>query len=206
MPSFRCLDHSRSCQPPCEAVSWNSFAGILPAYTDRQPPCEAVSWNTFTNNEDEVFSCQPPCEAVSWNKASVTRYWKSSRSASLWGCELKYGYRRKTVAVLCQPPCEAVSWNTNIRTTNVMGLVSLLVRLWVEISRLNVSGCMRIVSLLVRLWVEIFNTLIRFQCSFCQPPCEAVSWNAIKRLIQICEKVSLLVRLWVEIPLADREL
>ena len=58
----------------------------------RQPPCEAVSWNIKIKRNEVTDISQPPCEAVSWNKSSISLH-LSNRSASLWGCELKYRYR-----------------------------------------------------------------------------------------------------------------
>ena len=102
---------------------------------------------------------QPPCEAVSWNIFLQLFQLCSFRSASLWGCELKYG-----------------TDNYNCKSSDV----SLLVRLWVEISKtVDVFGCC-LVSLLVRLWVEMFCVVLS----------NGMSW------------VSLLVRLWVEIVFA----
>ena len=79
-------------------------------------------------------SRQPPCEAVSWNMLSVSSTQTGSRSASLWGCELKCWI---TCTLMrrswCQPPCEAVSWNVSPHNCNCTPTVSLLVRLWVEI-------------------------------------------------------------------------
>ena len=79
-----------------------------------------------------------------------------SMSASLWGCELKWF--------------------------------------------LGSCGELReIVSLLVRLWVEILMHLHIRRLTLRQPPCEAVSWNiTIINSIPVAV-VSLLVRLWVEI-------
>ena len=77
------------------------------------------------------------------------------------------------------------------------------------------------VSLLVRLWVEIRKYSLFEEGDPCQPPCEAVSWNACKvaygmaeaasaslwgcelkclkvNLSYLVSNVSLLVRLWVE--------
>ena len=77
-------------------------------------------------------------------------------SASLWGCELKYLlWIRFQYLLHRQPPCEAVSWNNSSKLFPLIWLVSLLVRLWVEM-------------MLALLWTS-------FQ--YCQPPCEAVSWN-----------------------------
>ena len=80
--------------------------------------------------------------------------------------------------------------------------VSLLVRLWVEMSTTDAHktniwsaslwGCelkyqvswilrqMCIVSLLVRLWVEILLHLHIRRLTLRQPPCEAVSWNEFR--------------------------
>ena len=143
---------------------------------------------------------QPPCEAVSWNAPRVST----------------------DGIILCQPPCEAVSWNVSSFVGRwVAGVVSLLVRLWVEIwwsyrhnNRKNVSLLVRLwveiivkvignylalVSLLVRLWVEIMIRNLLWSVVIRQPPCEAVSWNLWLNVTQCIHVVSLLVRLWVEI-------
>ena len=142
---------------------------------------------------------QPPCEAVSWNAPRVST----------------------DGIILCQPPCEAVSWNVSSFVGRwVAGVVSLLVRLWVEIwwsyrhnNRKNVSLLVRLwveiivkvignylalVSLLVRLWVEIMIRNLLWSVVIRQPPCEAVSWNLWLNVTQCIHVVSLLVRLWVE--------
>ena len=102
-------------------------------------------------------------------------------SASSWGCELKYYSVSNLCLFPCQPPREAVSWNTitNLQqrdiycqppreavSWNILGItlvrnteVSLLVRLWVEISFCNAIFSWSRVSLLVRLWVEISSPL-----------------------------------------------
>ena len=151
-----------------------------------QPPCEAVSWNTSQATHYTLVSCQPPCEAVSWNAWHGTENQLVKKSASLWGCELKYGgqvYQKH-------------------RT-----YVSLLVRLWVEIptprtyhvtcsSSASLWGCelkclipfcykpVKIVSLLVRLWVEMVRFPVWQAAPTCQPPCEAVSWNTLHAFVK----------------------
>ena len=102
--------------------------------SDRQPPCEAVSWNSRDIARTSKTSCQPPCEAVSWNTSKMNVTHKKLSSASLWGCELKYGGQVFQRHRTCQPPCEAVSWNINRRNCRLWDMVSLLVRLWVEIT------------------------------------------------------------------------
>ena len=79
---------------------------------------------------------------------------------------------------LSQPPCEAVSWNDFLIVVIYNHhIVSLLVRLWVEIQLSSKHLKFAWVSLLVRLWVEI-------------PYWSGWNDNVL---------VSLLVRLWVEI-------
>ena len=78
------------------------------------------------------------------------------KSASLWGCELKYYFKR---------------------TGRALGMVSLLVRLWVEILTAYHSEKLLNVSLLVRLWVEMVEKIMKEYRKKSQPPCEAVSWN-----------------------------
>ena len=165
------------CQPPCEAVSWNSYAHATEVVLIGQPPCEAVSWNAFSNPNAFIKHRQPPCEAVSWNLylfISCTAWlWSASlwgcelkwytrslngmlrASASLWGCELKSFPFYPCIRGCSQPPCEAVSWNTSVANACSVCSVSLLVRLWVEMVVLNWATDGPLVSLLVRLWVEI---------------------------------------------------
>ena len=83
------------------------------------------------------------------------------RSASSWGCELKYRDCQGTSEQIGQPPREAVSWNIYVIGVFLSRIVSLLVRLWVEIP--------------VRLifWFHVGR----------QPPREAVSWNLVSTFI-----------------------
>ena len=124
---------------------------------------------------------QPPCEAVSWNPISVTDMTTTS----------------------CQPPCEAVSWNTIAGFLSRFCVVSLLVRLWVEILGLKQWPVSRDVSLLVRLWVEITDKchiLLLVKVSLL-----VRLWVEIRSecLQEIQRHVSLLVRLWVEIIIQE---
>ena len=99
-------------QPPCEAVSWNILWQRNGICGIGQPPCEAVSWNIGHYSNSELEKSQPPCEAVSWNVDHMLLAYADYLSASLWGCELKY-----------------ISGDTIFSGF----VVSLLVRLWVEI-------------------------------------------------------------------------
>ena len=55
-------------------------------------------------------------------------------SASSWGCELKYSPFTAILQQYCQPLREAVSWNARIGLTIAQNIVSLFVRLWVEMT------------------------------------------------------------------------
>ena len=121
---------------------------------------------------------QPPREAVSWNDDNAGLPEEKKR----------------------QPPREAVSWNVDCAdAATITELVSLLVRLWVEMWFRLLKTQSRYVSLLVRLWVEMSKTCSRqighkasassWGCELKfsvdrqllrrlrQPPREAVSWN-----------------------------
>ena len=146
---------------------------------------------------------QPPCEAVSWNTLPP----------------FHYHYHP------CQPPCEAVSWNMEkVRGYTADRIVSLLVRLWVEI---HLKVLYMVIQLSASLWGCELKYILGCVAGYviigqppceavswnvhhgrtqnkhvCQPPCEAVSWNTSK--MNVTHKklsVSLLVRLWVEIKL-----
>ena len=129
----KCNELLWSCQPLREAVSWNTTAGFKGSDEYRQPLREAVSWNIFTmmmlfrkncqplreavSWNSDLFTalcypaCQPLREAVSWNAFSGFPVFERSKSASSWGCELKYGIWRVPVQHRSQPLREAVSWN-----------------------------------------------------------------------------------------------
>ena len=122
-------------------------------------------------------SSQPPCEAVSWNVEDSV-------------IDISGG---------CQPPCEAVSWNFAVAVESVSMIVSLLVRLWVEIFFLYSSqfahgsaslwGCelkWAINGQICHGWRSASLWGCELKCRPfplipapfpCQPPCEAVSWN-----------------------------
>ena len=166
-------------QPLREAVSWNILLVLLGYSCNRQPLREAVSWNIQSISIRGWVYGQPLREAVSWNTIVAFPLADVVSSASSWGCELK---------------CHVLPW-----TSAGFALVSLFVRLWVEIIILSPPtiscwsasswGCELkcftanqiylsvLVSLFVRLWVEIANI---------EPFFHRVA-------------VSLFVRLWVEI-------
>ena len=143
-----------------------------------QPPCEAVSWNITAAILSPTALGQPPCEAVSWNEQLKDSIQKVTSSASLWGCELKCTVRSGA------ENCLIVSLLVRLwveiycdKETGSVALVSLLVRLWVEISVTTATANLKRVSLLVRLWVEMWIICYWLMRTTCQPPCEAVSWN-----------------------------
>ena len=153
-------------------------------------------WNEWFRDENLR---QPPCEAVSWNLMVLWILHLLLWSASLWGCELKLVDIDDGNVEFGQPPCEAVSWNVNADNLLVEADVSLLVRLWVEISAEKRWFTGWMVSLLVRLWVEIFS-------EYCEKSGvrSASLWGCELKLLGYIPSdprytVSLLVRLWVEI-------
>ena len=166
-----------SCQPPCEAVSWNKCV-------------TCVFYFSFVSLLVRLW-----VEITFWKK-----HLEAGTSASLWGCELKYDKRLNvergdTVSLLVR------LWVEIFRhiITSTFPSVSLLVRLWVEIIAFLTSAFLLPVSLLVRLWVEMRNLARSPELRSRQPPCEAVSWNVSFICCTTSWRVSLLVRLWVEI-------
>ena len=117
--------------------------------------CE-LKW-ICNQNRERRWSCQPLREAVSWNK-TVTGEPERHRS---------------------QPLREAVSWNPSLSFYQFPLVVSLFVRLWVEIRCWRKSDIEIRVSLFVRLWVEI-ACKHWFQLDISRQPLrEAVSWNTV---------------------------
>ena len=184
-------------QPPCEAVSWNiwfwvcccsSTVSLLVRlwveiiFCHHYTMLRFVSllvrlWVEICNLTTIIWNiiCQPPCEAVSWNVIA------SFLTASKEG----------------QPPCEAVSWMKSRFRAVCTAMVSLLVRLWVEIAS---PWLLSLLWTSASLWGCELKCLIQDASLSVsrQPPCEAVSWNASRGRLKYPTFVSLLVRLWVE--------
>ena len=133
MVRFPVWQAAPTCQPPCEAVSWNTSKHSPVSLKQGQPPCEAVSWNGLMSFDDFV-SIVSLLVRLLVEMLERLRQFKSDKSASLWGCELKY---------------------LSCNLINTLVTVSLLVRLWVEIRKKKTKRMEDLVSLLVRLWVEI---------------------------------------------------
>ena len=103
----------RFCQPLYEAVSWNKTKENGRDWADRQPLYEAVSWN-IRKVEAIIAVCrQPLYEAVSWNVEWRKNIMENKKSASLWGCELKFPEIFVLNLLKSQPLYEAVSWNSH---------------------------------------------------------------------------------------------
>ena len=190
--------------------------------SQRQPLREAVSWNIMSMENLGPYTSQPLREAVSWNAYSweqmtmemvslFVRLWVEMRYWS-WKVLLRTGQplreavswntdpHRRLLAIRCQPLREAVSWNNNVIQHCADLVVSLFVRLWVEIFLSVISVVLLTVSLFVRLWVEIIVSTCAWRDRMCQPLREAVSWNRVwSYWITGNHVVSLFVRLWVEI-------
>ena len=121
-----------------------------------QPPCEAVSWNILSPIAEKVRSKSASLWGCELKSLSYLMTGKEDRSASLWGCELKSYPSVFPLFQLRQPPCEAVSWNDLI----IYGTFRLCVSasLWgceLKCVVQQQSESCDAVSLLVRLWVEI---------------------------------------------------
>ena len=132
------------------------------------------------------------------------QYTTASRSASSWGCELKYLFPRNLQnAHDRQPLREAVSWNKMVvkpsihrnnrqplreavswnKFNNLVEMLQLRQPLreavsW-NIPRYFPCKNTPVVSLFVRLWVEILLRPVLVHVFCRQPLREAVSWNTI---------------------------
>ena len=144
--------------------------------------------------------CQPLREAVSWNAMCLEQMEEDGLSASSWGCELKYYY---FVQKFSQNR-SASSWGCELKyiinnAQIAAYIVSLFVRLWVEIRPSFSVQQVQEVSLFVRLWVEIpfdfpdnaeliVSLFVRLWVEI------RLQWTKLQY-----GEVSLFVRLWVEI-------
>ena len=180
----------------CELKWWQSvYSDMLPG----QPPCEAVSWNIWfwlcccsstvsllvrlwvemKSRFRAVCTAMVSLLVRLW--VEIASPWLLSllwTSASLWGCELKCLIQDASLSVSRQPPCEAVSWNASRGRLKYPTFVSLLVRLWVEMLMYLLSFSHTLMS--ASLWgceLKCSQWVLCCSCAYCQPPCEAVSWN-----------------------------
>ena len=93
-----------------------------------------MSWNNLYTLGASLKFRRPPCEVVSWNLSGRKVGNHCISSTSLWGRELKFPLFRRYL----------------------LGFrVDLLVRSWVEISKVPFLNFFLRVDLLVRSWVEI---------------------------------------------------
>ena len=186
-------------QPPCEAVSWNFSTFIRMCEECSQPPCEAVSWNSTAFWLSSAFKSQPPCEAVSWNNLPIRLFHFLPGQPPCEAVSWNINSQCSTILIHGQPPCEAVSWNINSQCSTILihGQPPCEAVSW-NIIFVGIP-CKYLVSLLVRLWVEIFCFLStkKGTQSASLWGCELKFWNFFQCFVNC--KVSLLVRLWVEI-------
>ncbi len=186
-------------QPPCEAVSWNIPCQHTVLLSNRQPPCEAVSWNA----QDRHCSWR-------WSVSLLVRLWVEIeiwpavlrclyRSASLWGCELKYKQSLKLAATCrsaslwgCELKYHRSCFGINCKLSASLWGCELKCRFEFHIWAVDRQPPCEAVS-----WNSIFLTISIVRPR--QPPCEAVSWNTMLSIGKMWAPVSLLVRLWVEI-------
>ena len=144
----------------------------------RQPLREAVSWNNF-------FWCRNTVRrksASSWGCELKYQVFRPllflTGSASSWGCELK-SFRANSFPSVGQ---SASSWGCELKWHGcyfgfLVVVVSLFVRLWVEMcSSCNNSGLSKSASS----WgceLKLSNRKYWHKMGNCQPLREAVSWN-----------------------------
>ena len=171
---------SSSCQPPCEAVSWNS-SYCFPTQRTSHVSLLVRLWVEMNSSPFRRISVEVSLLVRLW-----VEIWDNCRQfctrivsllVRLW-VEMywdRYSFCPKRRQPPCeavswnvlncvllttpfsQPPCEAVSWNILNHPCRGRALrVSLLVRLWVEILSVLLYVYKVNVSLLVRLWVEMF--------------------------------------------------
>ena len=165
-----------NCQPPCEAVSWNCISEDSSNIKVSASlwGCELKFWPCYGSYPSVSVSLlvrlwveiHPGLKAREIAPVSLlVRLWvemcrPSDRhvyplSASLWGCELKWQTGGRTAGKWTSASlwgCE-LKWCKSVQKPKTG--VSLLVRLWVEISVTKNALYGDTVSLLVRLWVEI---------------------------------------------------
>ena len=120
-------------------------------------------------------------------------------SASSWGCELKCTTEDGMMHWKSQPLREAVSWNNDGKIIGAFAVVvSLFVRLWVEIHSCSIwrsrKSCQPLREAVSWNSQNPFNIRVNGR----QPLREAVSWNEWYRAVLNQIIVSLFVRLWVE--------
>ena len=241
------------CQPPCEAVSWNVHHVLVHGLSDAVsllvrlwvempsilPFGDAMSVSLLVRLWVEISTYgatgasairQPPCEAVSWNVIAGIVGPEDVKSASLWGCELKYSepqhyQQQRQVSLLVRLWVEmlcgvswlpshqrsASLWGCELKWNNQLWSLSETGQPPCEAVSWNDQGFINAVTrrTSASLWgCELKSLLLKccFLSRCCQPPCEAVSWNnnIINNFLPpTC--VSLLVRLWVEIDWDSRK-
>ena len=175
------------------ASSWGCELKWCLAHLCRCRVLSASSWGCELKYMTSGLRCTCLPSASSWGCelkwAASDTCAAESLSASSWGCELKYGVISSTWS------CFIVSlfvrlWVEILKTwmESVSLAVSLFVRLWVEISHSMPWKAASSVSLFVRLWVEIHTTKTKKEEYGCQPLREAVSWNIDGLTKQLEEK------------------
>ena len=191
---------SSSCQPPCEAVSWNS-SYCFPTQRTSHVSLLVRLWVEMNSSPFRRISVEVSLLVRLW-----VEIWDNCRQfctrivsllVRLW-VEM-YWDRYSFCPKRRQPPCEAVSWNV----LNCVLLTTPFSQPPCEAVSWNNSG----------LLITAFSgrqppcEAVSWNTEGCdkdgawqgQPPCEAVSWNHLEETLWTSDEVSLLVRLWVEI-------
>ena len=121
------------------------------------------------------------------------------KSASSWGCELKYHLFQFEPRPCSQPPREAVSWNRVVEQFLPWGYYRQPPREAVSWNTIDLYRICKTTCQPPREAVSWNVYVVQFAAHLpCQPPREAVSWNICRLDSKKEVDVSLLVRLWVE--------
>ena len=137
-----------------------------------------MSWNEWDPESNSKSKGQPLREAVSWNAIWQEVWGLHKKSASSWGCELKFPFDELNQLT----DKSASSWGCELK---------YLMRSWCSllISSASSWGCE----------LKCLYHVLLGRCARRQPLREAVSWNVIADVACVPEEfVSLFVRLWVE--------
>ena len=182
----------------CESVDWNGRKIIKNTPDVCHSLCESVDWNSIVLSPIGCLNGHSLCESVDWNIKTLFRTADNSRHSL----------------------CESVDWNSNLVPNNVSGVVTLFVRVWIEITTYLTYV---VLPLSLSLW-ECGLKLPLFLALFCictsHSLCESVDWNIKTHIVDyekichsLCESVdwnrrtviswkptwvTLFVRVWIE--------
>ena len=144
------------------------------------PLREGVDWNLIQFFWTLRVKSHPLREGVDWNILERCIFSSCIASPSTWGCGLK---------------C-----NTDA-SSSVTAVVTLYVRVWIEMYSATAAAAYVAVTLYVRVWIEISDTAMMPLLRARHPLREGVDWNVSHyQSGKTVYVVTLYVRVWIEIP------